>query len=800
MKLIRKKIVEKKIKEKKLKENKPVKMKLKEKKLKENKPVEKKLRSNKSIRTKSIRTKLIASTLSIAIAVTVILSIMSIVNISTVITRSFDSFLTPLASQSSQTVSTYVQNYVDRATSVTTNPLLTGAESQEKSINYLKTVSSTLKCENYFYYNADGTLISTNSNSDESYNTDPAFQKAIDTKTRAFSSPFNDATGNSRFLTFYPILNGSKEVKSLLVTLYDYEPINNLVNSVSFSDNGEAYLINADGIKTTDKDITKIDLSVNPIELAKSDDNYKDIAAVHKKALLEEKGYINFKNNGIKSVAGHCNVPGFDSYLIITAPITDLIHWNTFLVLIIGLSILLLIITIIVIATISKRIAKPIIDTSERLKALAEGNLTDPVKIVNTKDELYVLSTSLDETVKSLNMYVSKITQGLTDIADGNLTDRVHGVFQGDFHVIKRTFNTILSSLIDTFSSINVASEQVNSGANQVSNGAQALSQGATQQASAIEELSSTIFEVSEQIKGNAKSAKKSEKIAENNAQQIVLCNKEMGSMVNAMTEINLSSNEISKIIKVIDDIAFQTNILALNAAVEAARAGSAGKGFAVVADEVRSLAAKSAEAAKQTTVLIEGSVKSVSNGTKIAKQTADALNEIVESTNQVTKLVKQISQASEEQADAIVQINTGLDQISGVVQTNTATAEESAAASEELSSQSLILKDMIAKFRLGNKEEIFGDDPKFYVSSAQTSSTINDGNITLDSKPIDDFKFIGAIENAKQDEFTFKAAKDEAPAEEFKFKAAIEDSPVEEFKFAGDLTISLDDDDDSKY
>ncbi|MEG2053959.1 MAG: methyl-accepting chemotaxis protein, partial [Oscillospiraceae bacterium] len=259
----------------------------------------------------------------------------------------------------------------------------------------------------------------------------------------------------------------------------------------------------------------------------------------------------------------------------------------------------------------------------------------------------------------------------------------------------------IIVSLSDTLNNIHIASDQVSGGADQVSGGAQALSQGATEQASSIEELSATVAEISSQVKANAENAKSASGLSDEAGAEVEQGNQHMQKMIAAMGDISDTSSQIGKIIKTIDDIAFQTNILALNAAVEAARAGAAGKGFAVVADEVRNLAGKSAEAAKNTTALIESSITAVANGTKIADDTAKSLFIIVDKVREVTDKINEIATASAEQASAVVQVTQGLDQISAVVQTNSATSEESAAASEELSGQAQMLNDMVSKFKL---------------------------------------------------------------------------------------------------
>lgn len=351
----------------------------------------------------------------------------------------------------------------------------------------------------------------------------------------------------------------------------------------------------------------------------------------------------------------------------------------------------------------SRSISRPIKACADRLLLLSEGDIHTAVPEATSNDETGVMLTSLKTTTDFMNEIITDIESCLSEMSHGNLTVGSASNYKGDFKEIEQSIALILSSLNDTLGQINEASEQVSSGSDQVSSGAQALSQGATEQASSVEELAATITEISQQVKENARSAKEASSKAGTAGEEVIGSNQKMQALIAAMADISHSSQEIGKVIKTIEDIAFQTNILALNAAVEAARAGAAGKGFAVVADEVRNLASKSAEAAKGTTVLIESAVKAVANGTMLVDDTAKSLYSVVDGTKEVSVIVDKISSASDEQANAITQITTGIDQISAVVQTNSATAEESAAASEELSGQAQMLKHLVSKFRLNS-------------------------------------------------------------------------------------------------
>jgi methyl-accepting chemotaxis protein len=342
------------------------------------------------------------------------------------------------------------------------------------------------------------------------------------------------------------------------------------------------------------------------------------------------------------------------------------------------------------------------------LSELAKGNLNASFEVsegdedtAEVRDNFVKIGESLNETTSSISGYVSEISEVLTELANNNFDVNIEREYVGDFNAIKESLNYIVDQFNIVLREIQVVADQVGAGAHEVSDSSQSLSQGSTEQASSVEEISASITQVAEQTKQNAVNANRANEISSKARDMANEGNQRMHDMLAAMKDINESSSNISKIIKVIDDIAFQTNILALNAAVEAARAGEHGKGFAVVAEEVRSLAARSANAAKETTEMIDESIKRADGGTIIANETAKALEEIVKGVSEAVEIVEDISNASNEQASAIAQINDGINQVAAVTQSNTATAEESASASEEMASQAEMLNNLVQQFKI---------------------------------------------------------------------------------------------------
>ena len=652
---------------------------------------------------KTLRSKLLLAMLSIALIITVLLSLVSVYFINVSAKDTLKSTAEPLAVQAAKNFDSTISSYTNNIVSTVKSDSFLEAKTDADRLKAVKSgfADNTGFYLNFTVFDGNGIVLATD-NEMVSSSVEKEHVISACERSSAYITDIYTFGGKNYFSILASTKSGNSEQKVACITIQS-DMLVNALNEYTFGKSGYVYLVGKDGEILLHKDTDQI--GKNALEIGKKDEEYTEVTNAVEKILANNSGTTEYKFKDNNYIVGYYGSSYFDGTVVMVTNVADFTTASSSaLTNIFVMGVVPMCLTVLFSLLFAKRITKPIISTTNRLRSLAQGNLTDPVDVWYSKDELGVLSNSLEETIVCLRQYINLITVALTQISEGNLCHRMEGTFKGDFYKIKSTFNEILDSLSDTFASINMSAEQVNSGAVQVSNIAQSVSQGSTQQASAIEELSATLSDVSKQITQNSEDSKNAYNIVLKNTEAVDNCNSDMGNMVNAMNAIHTASDEISKIIKVIDEIAFQTNILALNAAVEAAREGS--KGFGVVADEVRRLASRSAEAAKQTASLIENQSAAVSKGSKIAEETADSLNNIVSNSNTIKDLVKNISDASEAQAEAIVQVNTGVDQISAVVSANTSTAVGSASASEELSSQSLILKNMIARFKLSENSE----------------------------------------------------------------------------------------------
>ncbi len=375
---------------------------------------------------------------------------------------------------------------------------------------------------------------------------------------------------------------------------------------------------------------------------------------------------------------------------------------NQLFVALVAAEVILFILLQVILFTALKKSLSPLGKLAEESDKLAEGNFDIKVSYAQ-EDEIGRLVKSFNNIVKRLTYVVSDLQAKLGAFAQGDFATEIKEDenYKGDFRPILNSLQEISTSLNSTLKNVHTSSSEVSSSAEQVSSMAQRISEGTTKQASSIAELSKTMEDITEQIRHTTKQAEKAQQLGVVSGSHVETSNQKMTDMQGAMEEITEKSKEISKIIKTIDDIAFQTNILSLNAAIEAARAGEAGKGFAVVADEVGNLAKKSQEAAQNTSLLIEETIGAVQKGAKFTEETAEALHSVSESTNQVNDLIGEISKASEEESAGVSRLSDGLQEISAVVQENSATAEESAATAEELSAQANLMNDLVDKFKV---------------------------------------------------------------------------------------------------
>lgn len=363
--------------------------------------------------------------------------------------------------------------------------------------------------------------------------------------------------------------------------------------------------------------------------------------------------------------------------------------------------------------TLTKKTGKKVLDTileplravEDVAKELTEGNLHSTLDY-RSEDEIGGLAHSMRKSIRILGSYVDDIDRAMKLFAEGNFDVKPEVEWRGDFVGILNSFMQFEKSIGETIKGIQNVSNEVSSAADQVASSSNDLADGATNQAAVVEELTATVAGVSEQVENNSKSAKEISGRVDELGNAILESNGKMHEMVDSMHEINEASNEIDKIIATINEIASQTNLLALNASIEAARAGEAGKGFAVVANQVNSLADQSAQAAKESAMLIETSVKAVEKGMVIAGQTAAQLEDVAENSKIITEEVTNIAETLETQTTEIQQINEGIEQINDVVQTNSATSEECAAASQQMSSEAENLREMIRKFKVAESEK----------------------------------------------------------------------------------------------
>lgn len=657
---------------------------------------------------KTIKQKLLVSFLSLVAAAALICGGVGIAFNYTSANSLLQQTLTVAASVAAERVSFELASYRNAIAALGMNPALTDERVPDAEKGEIVSAwADYYGMERGNLLDAEGTsLMDGNNYSDRAY-----FQSAVKGEVSVSVPTISKVTGDLTIMVAAPLWKDGREGGEIAGVVY-FVPretfLNDIMTSINVSEHSGAYMIDKTGVTIADTTLETVSVE-NIEEQAKSDPSLELLADMHKDMRAGNTGYRLYTINGVEKNAAYAPVDNTDGWSIaITAVPSDFLSATYMSTIAIAIFMAVVLMASVLIAIrIANSIGKPINAYANRLRQLQEGDLTTPIPAFrNRKDEIGTLSQAMDSIVATLRELIGDEDHLLGEMAKGNFDIRTKDekIYCGDFSNILVALRNINRTLSGTLQQINLAADQVSLGADQVSSGAQALAQGATEQASSVQELSATALEIDNGAKANADSARRAKDRADQTGDQVRLSYENMEALQDAMNAILKGHKEIAQIIGTIEDIAFQTNILALNAAVEAARAGASGKGFAVVADEVRSLASKSDQAAKQTKEIIERSTQDIQRGSDLSKTVGSMLMSASEFTEETVAFIKNVADSMISEAGTIAQMTEGLEQISGVVQTNSATAEQSAAASEELSSQAQLLKDLTAHF-------IFRDD-----------------------------------------------------------------------------------------
>ncbi|MGN0711218.1 MAG: methyl-accepting chemotaxis protein [Anaerovoracaceae bacterium] len=592
--------------------------------------------------------------------------------------------------------------YTSVVSEIASNPILTNEEtSLEEKTDF---INSRVEA----YYMRSGGLADTHgSDSVNKINVsdEPFFQASMNGQSYISSPYITDSRDDAYLIVSAPVKNGNS-ITGVLYFKCDTNLLQSIVEGIQVGNCGSAYILNNEGTTIAYTDFEVVLDEENLIQ--SNDTSTPDLLAIEQSMVAGKTGvgHYYYAEDDTNSTQSYAPIPGSDGWSIaVTIDEGEFMsysrHANIFQLIV---TLVLLVIVFFISIRFGRTIARPIEACSERIQKLALGDLDTPVEEINSKDETRVLSEATKEIVESQRRIIGDIAYLLSEMAEGrfNAETRIGAeAYVGAYAKLIHSVEKTTTKLGDTLACIDAAADQINIGSFQLADGAKALADGTVEQTDSVSDLSGSVGEISDGIQTIAGNALAASELAGNTGQAITESNNYMHQLMSAMDEINATSDEIHKIIKTIEDIAFQTNILALNAAVEAARAGESGKGFAVVADEVRNLASKSAEAAKNTTGLIGSSIEAVNKGMDIARDTEESLQAVVQQTTVVSEKIQEVADISAGQADKIEKIGDDIDRIVSVVHTNSTTAEESAAASEELAGQAENLRELVGSFVL---------------------------------------------------------------------------------------------------
>ena len=665
------------------------------------------MKMKKDEKRRNIKVKIMATVMAGVLCLAVMTSAVLLYGTNTLTNTLAQDLLLPLTKISSKTVEGNLHMLADRIFSVSDNKTLSSSESTiEEKKQVLTEFSSGIEFVWLSLYTTDGNFYCGADNSPQNISDTALFQNMTETENLAIGDT-QYINGQLQIAIGAPV-KGTNGILYYVVGSYKYDVLNDVLSNLHIGYGGYAVIVNQNGTIVAHPDTIFVQNKTTVSELYEQN---SDIITLFDRIYTGETGIQSMSLNGEKTLISYTPVRGTNWYMALFMPREEIKAGEQRVIMMnIMITILCIAITAALATMIAGKISKALGNVKDRIQKLAKGDITSPVEVLNTKDEAEDLSIALQETVNDVSGYIIELRQALTSLSKGDLQTEVKGEFVGDFIVLKESTNHIIDFLNEMIGELQKSSNTLSQAAMGVSNEARNVNSNSEQQSACVEKLKEETNNISNSIgivDKNTKQAKELTNQVENKLNEGV---QQMASLLEAMEEIRYNEEEISKITKFLEDIAFQTNILALNASVEAARAGAAGKGFAVVAEEVRNLAGKSADFSKRTTEIIQISGIAIDKGVKRAKATSVSMNDIAEMSQKITNITDKLFVSVEKEKEALKNVEAAIDSISVMAERNLITSKKSANASEELSQQAITLKTMAEKFQTKNEDKKEGE------------------------------------------------------------------------------------------
>ncbi|HIT87287.1 MAG TPA: methyl-accepting chemotaxis protein [Candidatus Coprocola pullicola] len=665
------------------------------------------MKMKKDEKRRNIKVKIMATVMAGVLCLAVMTSAVLLYGTNTLTNTLAQDLLLPLTKISSKTVEGNLHMLADRIFSVSDNKTLSSSESTiEEKKQVLTEFSSGIEFVWLSLYTTDGNFYCGADNSPQNISDTALFQNMTETENLAIGDT-QYINGQLQIAIGAPV-KGTNGILYYVVGSYKYDVLNDVLSNLHIGYGGYAVIVNQNGTIVAHPDTIFVQNKTTVSELYEQN---SDIITLFDRIYTGETGIQSMSLNGEKTLISYTPVRGTNWYMALFMPREEIKAGEQRVIMMnIMITILCIAITAALATMIAGKISKALGNVKDRIQKLAKGDITSPVEVLNTKDEAEDLSIALQETVNDVSGYIIELRQALTSLSKGDLQTEVKGEFVGDFIVLKESTNHIIDFLNEMIGELQKSSNTLSQAAIGVSNEARNVNSNSEQQSACVEKLKEETNNISNSIgivDKNTKQAKELTNQVENKLNEGV---QQMASLLEAMEEIRYNEEQISKITKFLEDIAFQTNILALNASVEAARAGAAGKGFAVVAEEVRNLAGKSADFSKRTTEIIQISGIAIDKGVKRAKATSVSMNDIAEMSQKITNITDKLFVSVEKEKEALKNVEAAIDSISVMAERNLITSKKSANASEELSQQAITLKTMAEKFQTKNEDKKEGE------------------------------------------------------------------------------------------